>query len=122
MHDATIISHVKHFGQIRQSSNAIKGFPKLGRSVSSLNEAGRAPGANLLSLFATKPKPNDRVWAWPWLSGYMGVRRCVLLELRAQGERVWACWHTCATWCCGVRCVQFMHASYSYSLVGFMSQ
>ncbi len=44
MHDATIISHVKHFGQIRSSSRAIKGFPKLGRHVSSPNEA---PGANL---------------------------------------------------------------------------
>lgn len=50
MHDATIISHVKHFGQIHSSSNAIKGFSKLGRHVSSSNEAGRAPGANLLSI------------------------------------------------------------------------
>lgn len=63
--------------------------------------------------FATKPQPNNRVWAWPWLSGHMGVRRCVLMELWAQGEYVWACWHACATWCCGVHGVQlptaYMH-------------
>ncbi|RXN08287.1 hypothetical protein ROHU_011620 [Labeo rohita] len=47
LHDATIISHVKHFGQIRSSSSAIKGFPTLGRRVSSPNEA---PGANLPSV------------------------------------------------------------------------
>lgn len=102
MHDGTIISYVKHFGQIHSSSSAIKGFLKLGR-----------PLVQTFPPFAIKPKPNNHVWAWPWLSGHMGVRRCVLMELWAQGEYVWACWHACATWCCGVHGVQlptaYMH-------------